>query len=68
MIKLTKQELIALKGGKATGGGSCASVNAGGEVMYNLTQAQASSVGAGGHWCCTHCSSASWYGCGEFGC
>lgn len=68
MIKLTKQELIALKGGKAAPGGSCASVNAGGEVMYNQTQAQASGVGAGGHWCCASCSSASWYGCGEFGC
>jgi hypothetical protein len=67
---LTKNEMKNFKGG-ATGaaGGTCASINAYGEVMYNQTQTQASGVGAGGHWCCKSCSSASWFtGCGEFGC
>jgi hypothetical protein len=69
MKKLSRDEMKMVLGGKLdSGGGSCASVNAGGEVMYNQTQAQASGVGAGGHWCCASCASASWYGCGEVGC
>jgi bacteriocin-like protein len=69
MKKLSRNEMKNVIGGKlAEGSGSCASVNAAGEVMYNQTQAQASGVGAGGHWCCASCGTASWYGCGEPGC
>lgn len=49
-----------IKGGDGYGG-TCASINSGGEVMYNQTKKEASAVGAGGHWCCDSCSSASWY-------
>ena len=48
-------------GGNEPLSGDCASINAGGEVMYNLSRAEAQAVGAGGHWCCDSCATASWY-------
>ena len=68
MKHLSRDEMKKVMGGNMPADGTCASINAGGEVMYNQSQAQASGVGAGGHWCCASCNSASWYGCGEAGC
>jgi hypothetical protein len=40
----------------------------GGSIIFNITEDQASCLShsvypSGGHWCCTSCSSASWYYC-----
>jgi hypothetical protein len=65
MKKLSKVEMKNVLGGVAAPAGTCASINANGVISYNLTSAQASGVGAGGHWCCASCGTATWY---ETGC
>ena len=50
MKKLSRDEMKNVVGGLLPG--SCASVDSSGATSYNQTQAEASSVGAGGHWCC----------------
>ncbi len=59
--QMSNDEMKNVKGGLQESTGSCASVNAAGDISYNQTHAQASGVGAGGHWCCASCSTASWY-------
>lgn len=54
---------------KVTGGGTCAYTNADGEVVYNVSMAEAKRgatetgmlMPGSGHWCCSSCSTAGWY-------
>lgn len=44
---------------------SSATISPGGTTVYGVSSSNASgsanSAGAGAHWCCAHCSTASWY-------
>ena len=69
---LTRSQLKQILGGDGSSGGTCAyyypngSASGGPVVTYNVSsqdaQDYANAWGAGAHWCCDNCSSASWYG------
>ena len=70
MKKLTRDEMKNVKGGLLDSGGTCAysqpngSASGGMVVTYGVSSADAQSgaTAFGGHWCCSSCSTASWYG------
>lgn len=68
---LTRSQMKTIFGGLASGG-TCAyylpdgSASGGPIVTYNVSsqeaQEYANAWGAGAHWCCDSCGTASWYG------
>jgi hypothetical protein len=65
MKKLSKNEMRTVMGGVEAAGGTCQAlvyIGTGGfsTVMVNLTSYQASHMEGMVHWCCTHCSTATW--------
>ncbi len=71
MKKLTRDEMKNVVGGlNQQMGGTCAysqpnsSASGGMVVTYNVSigDAQSGAGAFGGHWCCSSCSTASWYG------
>jgi len=64
ILSMEGAAVVGKKQQMSINGGSCAYFNGStGEVQYNLSSgdAQGSLSNASDHWCCSSCSTASWY-------